>query len=48
VSHELLVIGASAPGFEAAADNGSRYDLASLLPLGPVVLYFYPGNNTPG
>jgi len=43
-----LDIGAKAPAFDAPAHDGRRYSLAELLQRGPVALYFYPGNNTPG
>ena len=43
-----LDIGTKAPAFDAEAHDGKRYALADLLPLGPVALFFYPGNNTPG
>jgi peroxiredoxin len=44
---ELLALGAVAPAFEADS-TGGRVSLAGLLKKGPVALYFYPGNNTPG
>ena len=43
-----LETGAKAPLFTANASDGKRYALADLLALGPVALFFYPGNNTPG
>lgn len=43
-----LDVGSTAPAFDAEADDGKRYALASLLARGPVALFFYPGNNTPG
>jgi peroxiredoxin len=43
-----LPVGAKAPAFDAAASDGRRYALAWLLAQGPVALFFYPGNNTPG
>jgi Peroxiredoxin len=45
---DLLAIGAAAPTFTATANDGSSYSLEELLKLGPVALFFYPGNNTPG
>ena len=48
MSREPLGVGTTAPAFEAVADDGRRYALAALLGDGPVALYFYPGNNTPG
>ena len=43
-----LTPGAPAPAFSAEADDGRHYTLAEQLQLGPVALFFYPGNNTPG
>lgn len=48
MSREPFAVGALAPAFAADADDGRRYELAALLRSGPVALYFYPGNNTPG
>jgi thioredoxin-dependent peroxiredoxin len=45
---QLPVIGARAPDFTAAASDGSTVSLSSLLERGPAVLFFYPGNDTPG
>jgi peroxiredoxin Q/BCP len=39
--------GAPAPDFELASDNGERVSLSSLRGK-PVVLYFYPKDDTPG
>ncbi|MBX6330892.1 MAG: redoxin domain-containing protein [Gemmatimonadaceae bacterium] len=44
----LLPIGAEAPRFSAPASDGHTYSLEALLARGPVALFFYPGNNTPG
>lgn len=44
----LLTVGAPAPEFSAPASDGRTYALAELLARGPVALFFYPGNNTPG
>ncbi len=44
----LLEIGTPAPPFTAPASDGKTYRLAELLRAGAVVLFFYPGNNTPG
>jgi peroxiredoxin Q/BCP len=41
------VIGQPAPGFALAASDGKTYDLHD-LPGRPVVLVFYPMDNTPG
>jgi len=43
-----LAVGAMAPLFEADASDGKRYALAAELARGPVALFFYPGNDTPG
>lgn len=45
---DLLAIGSPAPGFTAAASDGSTYSLSELLKRTAVALIFYPGNNTPG
>jgi peroxiredoxin Q/BCP len=44
----LLSVGDEAPDFTAPASDGGRYRLSDVLSRGPVVLIFYPGNNTPG
>ena len=44
----LLEVGTPAPPFTAPASDGKTYTLAELLSAGAVVLFFYPGNNTPG
>jgi peroxiredoxin Q/BCP len=43
-----LAVGATAPAFDLEATGGRRVKLADLLKKGPVALFFYPGNNTPG
>ena len=45
---EPLAVGAVAPDFELAATGGLTVRLSALLKKGPVALFFYPGNNTPG
>ena len=45
---EPLAPGTTAPGFTLEATGGRRITLADLLRKGPVALFFYPGNNTPG
>ena len=45
---DLLAIGSPAPGFTAAASDGSSYTLADVLKRTAAALIFYPGNNTPG
>ena len=44
----LLEVGAPAPRFSAPASDGNTYSLDDLLSEGNVVLFFYPGNDTPG
>ncbi|HEX6534944.1 MAG TPA: redoxin domain-containing protein [Gemmatimonadaceae bacterium] len=48
MSDTLLVPGTPAPDFTAPASDGRTYELRTLLAAGPVALFFYPGNNTPG
>ncbi len=43
-----LAVGDMAPAFDARASDGARYTLRECLARGPVALFFYPGNNTPG
>ena len=45
---EPLAVGAAAPDFELDATGKRRIKLSTLLRTGPVALFFYPGNNTPG
>ena len=45
---EPLAVGTRAPDFTLEATGGGRVTLSALLPHGPVALFFYPGNNTPG
>jgi peroxiredoxin len=44
----LLPAGAAAPDFRLSASDGRHYALADLLAEQPVLLAFYPGNDTPG
>jgi peroxiredoxin len=48
MTSSLLPIGAAAPDFTAEASDGRSYALRAALEQGPVALFFYPGNNTPG
>ena len=50
VLDEVIVIrdGDEAPRFEATIQDGSRVELADILEQGPLVLYFYPKDFTPG
>ncbi len=43
-----LDVGDRAPDFDLDATGGRRVKLSALLRDGPVALFFYPGNNTPG
>lgn len=43
-----LAVGSRAPDFTLDATGGRRISLSALLRQGPVALFFYPGNNTPG
>lgn len=43
-----LPVGAAAPDFDLEATGGGRVRLSALLAKGPVALYFYPGDFTPG
>ena len=45
---EPLAVGTVAPDFDLDATGGTRVHLAALLAEGPVALYFYPGDFTPG
>ena len=45
---EPLPVGAAAPDFELASTGGGQVRLSALLAEGPVALYFYPGDFTPG
>lgn len=42
-----LAVGDKAPLFQATLQDGSTFDLASLLGRKAVVLFFYPKDNTP-
>jgi len=44
----MLEKGAMAPDFELPDQDGRRHTLKSLLADGPLVLYFYPADFTPG
>lgn len=43
-----LQAGEKAPEFEGEIDDGSKVVLSEMLKKGPVVLYFYPKDETPG
>ena len=44
----MLAIGSEAPGFELPDHLGRAVSLPELLAQGPLVLYFYPADFTPG
>jgi peroxiredoxin Q/BCP len=44
----MLAKGAKAPEFELADQDGRRHTLKALLADGPLILYFYPADFTPG
>ena len=43
-----LPAGTAAPDFDLEATGGGRVRLSALLAQGPVALFFYPGDFTPG
>jgi len=45
---DLLKVGDAAPDFTAAASDGSTVRLKEHIGKGPIVLYFYPKDATPG
>lgn len=45
-ARKILGVGSAAPTFALEAHDGRTIDLARLT--GPVVLYFYPKDDTPG
>jgi len=47
-AEEPLAAGTAAPDFELDGTGGARVRLSALLSDGPVALYFYPGDFTPG
>ena len=44
----MLEVGAKAPEFVLANDEGGETSLTDLLQDGPLILYFYPADFTPG
>jgi peroxiredoxin Q/BCP len=44
----MLAKGTQAPEFDLADQDGRRHTLKSLLADGPLILYFYPADFTPG
>lgn len=45
---DLVKTGDAAPDFSVAASDGSTVRLKDIIGKGPIVLYFYPKDNTPG
>ncbi|MGA1821142.1 MAG: peroxiredoxin [Thermoplasmatota archaeon] len=43
-----LRIGDNAPGFDLPSSDGGKISFQDLLGKGPIVLYFYPSDDTPG
>src|SRR5947207_1189727 len=43
-----LKVGDTAPNFTAASSDGRQVELKSLIGQAPIVLYFYPKDDTPG
>jgi peroxiredoxin Q/BCP len=43
-----LKVGQAAPDFTAASSDGSQVHLKSIIGKAPIVLYFYPKDDTPG
>lgn len=46
--NDMLKVGSEAPQFVLAAENGDTVRLADFREKNPVVLIFYPGDETPG
>jgi peroxiredoxin Q/BCP len=44
----MLASGTQAPEFDLPDQHGQRHTLKSLLSKGPLILYFYPADFTPG
>ena len=44
----MLAMGARAPEFTLADQDGRNVSLSTLLRNGPLILYFYPADFTPG
>jgi len=45
---EALKVGDPAPNFTAASSDGGQVELNALVGKAPIVLYFYPKDDTPG
>src|SRR5437016_2894422 len=48
VQAEALKVNDPAPNFTAASSDGAQVELKSLIGKSPIVLYFYPKDDTPG
>jgi peroxiredoxin Q/BCP len=48
VQAEKLKVGDAAPNFTAASSDGGQVELMALIGKAPIVLYFYPKDDTPG
>jgi peroxiredoxin Q/BCP len=44
----VLAIGAKAPEFTLNDQEGDAFNLSESLKQGPLILYFYPKDDTPG
>ena len=44
----MIAVGDRAPDFDLAVADGTRIRLPDVLARGPLVLFFYPKDNTPG
>jgi peroxiredoxin Q/BCP len=47
-TEEPLAVGTQAPDFDLEGTGNTRAHLRTLLGQGPVALFFYPGDFTPG
>jgi thioredoxin-dependent peroxiredoxin len=48
MAHQQLEPGEKAPNFSLSTDDGESWELVRALAKGPVVLFFYPKDDTPG
>ncbi|HIG62286.1 MAG TPA: redoxin domain-containing protein [Gammaproteobacteria bacterium] len=44
----MLKVGSKAPDFELSDQHGELIRLVDLVSMGPLMLYFYPADFTPG
>lgn len=44
----MLKVGDKAPDFELDSDAGTTLSLGDLIETGPIIIYFYPADFTPG